>query len=280
MTDPVYFEFGWQTGDQLPIFAQGWQVAQSPVGVICLVHGLGEHSSRYEHVAHTFCHAGYNFLTFDLPGHGKSGGKRGHIPSYPELLKNIDQLLERAGQKFPGLPCFLYGHSWGGNLALNYVLRRQPAIAGAIVTSPWLRLAQPPPKWLAGLVSLTGRVWPGLTRASGLDTSAVSRDPAVVHAYQTDPLNHDRVSMRTFAQSVQAGEWALAHAAQFPVPLLLMHGAADRITSPQASLAFARLAPGCTFKLWDDLFHEPHNEPEQARVLEFIIDWLTNQSPR
>ncbi|MCG3212206.1 MAG: Monoacylglycerol lipase [Anaerolineae bacterium] len=265
---------GWRSPDGLQIFAQSWQPETAPRAVVCLVHGLGEHSSRYGHVARAFNRAGFCLTTFDLPGHGQSGGKRGHALTYAILLDNITTLLNRAAEDYPGLPCFLYGHSFGGNLALNYVLRRRPTLAGAIVTSPWLQLATEPPALQTRLLALADRVWPGLTFATRLDITAVSRDPNSVRAYQTDPLNHDRISVRLATEANRAGAWALAHAAEFTRPLLLMHGSHDRITSHLASQEFARRAPNCTFKLWDGLFHEPHNEPEQGEVIDFILNWI------
>jgi alpha-beta hydrolase superfamily lysophospholipase len=266
--------FGWHSSDGLTIAGQSWQPNQPAGAIVCLVHGWGEHSSRYNHVAEAFCQHGIGLMTFDLPGHGKSGGKRGAAPGYKALLAQIDTLLSRADQIYPGLPCFLYGHSFGGNLTLNYVLRHTPRLAGVIVTSPWLRLMVSPGAMQRKFLAAANRLWPDLTLATKLDTTAISRDPASVHAYQTDPLNHDRLSVRMFFEINKAGEWALAHAAAFPLPLLLMHGGADRITSAGASRQFADRAPDCTFKLWDGLFHEPHNEPEQAEVLAVMVNWL------
>ncbi len=109
---------------------------------------------------------------------------------------------------------------------------------------------------------------------NGLELAALSRDPAVIAAYQADPLVHDRLSARLGIELLQSGEWAIARAAEFPLPLLLMHGTADRLTSHQASQEFASQAPNCTLKLWEGLYHETHNEPEKAEVIGFVVDWL------
>lgn len=275
------FTFSWYTAANTPIFAQGWQPSASPVGVVCLIHGLGDHSSRYTHVARALSDAGLATLTFDHVGHGQSGGKRGHIPAYATHLDNITHLLTEARRRFADRPVFLYGHSMGGNLALNYALRRRPALAGVIASSPWLKLSQPPSAVQLKFVQLASRVAPGLTLRTGLEVNAVSRDPAAVAAYATDPLTHDRCSVRLFTECYGAGAWALAHAAQFSLPLLIFHGSADRITCPQASRDFAVAVHGdCTFKLWDNLYHETHNEPEQAVVLQFVVDWIAEQMAR
>ena len=118
------------------------------------------------------------------------------------------------------------------------------------------------------------RLWPAFTMPNGLEQAAVSRDPTVVTAYQADPLVHDRLSARLGMSLLESGEWAIAHAAEFPVPLLLMHGTADRLTSVAASQEFAARAPHCTLKLWEGLYHETHNEPEKAEVIGFVVSWL------
>ena len=122
-----HIEFTQQAPDGVQFYFQGWQPETPPKAVVCLVHGLGEHSGRYAHVAAALNDAGYALLGFDLRGHGKSGGPRGHTPSYETLMDDIGRLLAEAAQRYPGQPQFLYGHSLGGNLVLNYALRRKPA---------------------------------------------------------------------------------------------------------------------------------------------------------
>ena len=275
-----HFEFEWQTADGLQLFAQGWQPQAEIQAVVCLVHGLGEHSGRYAHVAATLTQASYALLAFDLRGHGKSQGQRGHAPSYEALVDDIAHLLEEATKRFSNQPCFLYGFSMGGNLVLNYALRRRPQLAGVIATSPWLRLAFEPPAWKLTLGKVMNNLWPSFSMATGLDINASSHDPEIVQSYNNDPLTHNRISIRMFVNISQAAQWALQHAAQFPLPLLLMHGGADRLTSVEASRQFADHVPGdCTFKLWEGLYHEIHNEPEQQEVFNFTIAWLQAHTP-
>jgi alpha-beta hydrolase superfamily lysophospholipase len=243
--------------------------------VICLVHGLGEHIGRYDHVGAALTGAGYTLLGSDLRGHGKSGGPRGHSPSLEAFLSDIDSLIQQARDRYPGRPCFLYGHSLGGLLALAYVKARKPALAGVVVTGAGLRSPLQEQKFKVLLARILGSLMPTLTLPSGLDPQTISRDPQVVEAYVRDPLVHDRTTTGFGKAALQAVDGAFAGAADFRLPLLIMHGSADRLTYPAGSEEFARLVPGgAALKLWEGLYHEIHNEPEQAEVLKFMIGWL------
>lgn len=271
-------EFEFKTFDGLSLFGQSWQPEDRPRAVVCLVHGIGEHSGRYVHVADSLIQSGYALISFDLRGHGKSEGPRGHIPSYEAIMQDISSLLEVSNKKFPQSPFFLYGHSLGGNLVLNYVLRRQSHLKGVIATAPWLRLAFEPPAFKIALGKITNYIWPSFSQKSGLDTKALSRNLKVVHAYENDPLVHDRISARMFISFYQAGHWVLEHALELPIPLLLMHGGADRLISVEASREFTgKITKNCTLKIWDGLYHEIHNEPEKEEVFKFLIDWLDKE---
>ena len=273
-----HFEFGWQTEDGLRLYAQGWQPETEPKGVVCLVHGLGEHSGRYRHLAAFLNQADYALLAFDLRGHGKSEGQRGHAPGYEALLDDIAHLLAEAAERYPDRPRFLYGHSLGGNLVINYALRRRPQLAGVIATGPLLRTAFEPPAWKIPLGKIMRGLWPALSMSNEIDRQDLSRDPAVVRAYNDDPLVHDRVTARLGIDMLEAGLWALEHAAELSLPLLLMHGGADRLTSAQASREFAAQAgTRCTLKIWDGFYHEIHNEPEQGEVFEYLLEWLNGK---
>lgn len=279
---PVHLDLRWRSRDGLELYAQSWEPDGGPGvvrGVVCLVHGVGEHSGRYAHVAEYLTRRGFAVLTYDQRGHGRSPGPRGHTPSYDALLADIDVLLMQASERWPDRPLFLYGHSMGGGLVLNYVLRRQPTLAGVVATSPWLRLPTAPPRWKEALAVGFNRLWPALSQRTGLPPSALSRDPAVVQAATSDPLAHDRMSTRFYVSCRDAAAWALAHAAEFPVPLLLLHGTADRVTSHEGSQAFAAQLPSdrCTLRLWEGGYHELHNEPDRADVLAVIADWLESR---
>ncbi len=280
-----HIEFTKQSPDGIQFYFQGWQPETAPKAVVCLVHGLGEHTGRYAHVAAALNAAGYASFGFDLRGHGKSGGPRGHTPTYDTLMDDIGRLLDEAAARYPGLPRFLYGHSLGGNLVLNYALRRlgtlsaaerSRRVSGVISTSPGLRVTTPPPTLQVLLAKIMNQLNPSMQMANGLALDGLARDPEVIRAYTGDPLVHNKISVRLALGMLEAGEWALAHAAEFPLPLLLVHGTKDILTSAPASQEFAAKAPAgrCTLKLWEGFYHETHNEPEKAEVLAYMIDWL------
>jgi len=270
-------EWRWLSRDGLKFYAREWS-PDAPKATVVLIHGHGEHINRYAHVAKAFNEAGFALLGFDQRGHGQSGGQRGHTPSYEQMQDDISDFLAQATRRHPGLPLFLYGHSMGGNLVLNQLLRAKPDVKGAIVTGPWIRLAFAPPAAKITLAKMMDAISPSFSQASGLETAALSRNKAVVDAYIADPLVHSKVTSRLFVGMYTAGLWSLEHAAELSVPILLMHGSADRLTSPAASREFAEKAGNkVTFKLWDGFYHEIHNEPEQADVFKVMIDWLNGQ---
>lgn len=269
------FELKWKTSDGIDLHARGWEPEQKAKAVVCLVHGLGEHIARYEHVAAALTDAGYALIAYDQRGHGKSGGPRGHTPTYDALMNDIAALLSQAEIRYPGLPRFLYGHSMGGNEVINFALRRKPDLAGVIATGPWLKLAFEPPAMQVRLGRMMNRIAPGFTQNSKLDVAGLTHDQKVVDAYVSDPLVHDKLSARLFVEMYETGDWALAHAADFSLPLLLMHGSADRITSANASREFARNGGrNITLHIWDGDLHEIHNEFDQAEVFQMMIQWL------
>lgn len=251
------------------------QTAENPRAVVCLVHGMGEHMGRYGHVADYFNAKGFHVLGFDQRGHGLSQGKRGHTPSYGLLQESVAHLVETASARYPGLPVFLYGHSMGGNLVLNYAIRNGKGIRAVIGSSPYLRLSFEPPKWKTGLASLVKNILPALQQPTGLDTAMLSRDKAVVEAYEADPLVHDKITPSFFLSVHEAGEWAVQHAGELKVPALVFHGDGDKITSSSATEEFARNSGGkAEAKIFPKLYHETHNEPEKEQVLAYVAGWL------
>ena len=276
----VIREVAVQVGGEV-LLGRAWIPIDEVSGILCLIHGLGEHIGRYEHVAQYLTRSGYALMGVDLFGHGRSPGPRGHLGPYWRIMAVVKECLQEAERQAPGAARFLYGHSMGGNIVLNYVARENPEIAGAVVTSPWLRLAVPLPRvaeWALGLVS---RVRPAFAQPNRLASSHLSRDPAVGARYDVDPLVHNMISAETFWGVSRAARWVMGHPERIRLPLLLMHGSADAITDPAASAELAEgIGANCTLKQWDGFYHELHNEPEKTRVLEFLRDWIDSRRDR
>lgn len=263
------------TTDQLQLSGEYQTPQNSPKGVVIFLHGMGEHFGRYKHVCDYFNGIGYTTMGMDHRGHGKSTGKRGHTPSYDQLMNDIDALFKKAHELFDGIPVILYGHSMGGNLAANYVIRKQPRIKALILTDPYFKLAFDPPAWKVTLGKLSAGIVPTLTQPTGLEVNALSRDKSVVEAYQNDPLVHDKITSSFFVNVHMAGPYAIENAGKINVQTLAMHGTADRLTSIEGTKLFASKNPNMiTLKTWDGLYHEIHNEPEKQQVFDFIRTWL------
>lgn len=271
-----HYEMSWKSRDGLDIFAQAWEpdIVQ-PKAVVCHVHGLGEHSARYAHVAEAFSKEGFVLFTSDLRGHGRSAGPRGHVSAIEDFMQDIDVLFEQARSRYPGLPFFLYGHSLGGILVLHYGLSRKPDVKGVIATSSGLRTALEKQPLKVFLAKVLGSLIPGTAIASGLDANGISHDKNVVKVYQEDPLVHDKASLGFGKVMLGVTKWTLEHAGEFSRPLLLLHGKADPIAFPSGSIEFAApLKEKCTLVLWEDGYHELHNEPNKAEVLKTMTLWM------
>jgi len=266
-----------RASDGIELVGNRWVPETTPKASICLVHGLGEHTGRYAWVAEYLNRQGFSVTGFDLHGHGKSGGVRGHFASYDRALADIQESLDYISHE-DGKPVdFLYGHSMGGNLGLNFLIRRKPTLRGAVITSPGLRTYLVTPGWKLGLGKILYSLAPTTLLDNGLDLNYLSRDPDVKVIYKQDLLTHRFISARFGLDFLQAGEWALEHAKELQTPTLLQVGSQDHLISFEAAREFARQAPGCDFIPWEGLYHETHNEPEKEEVLETMVRWLDQQ---
>lgn len=268
-----------KTNDNLQLWGKLWSPEMPPKGIVCLVHGFGEHIQRYHHVASAFNKAGYAFAGIDLRGHGKSGGKRGHTPSYEHLLSDLQLLIAWSKDKFPNHPLFLYGHSMGGNIAASLLLRsHNQTFKAAVLTSPWLRLRFDPPKIKVAMGRLVRKIYPKYSEHNELNPDHLSRDTTVGKAYEEDPLVNHKITTETYFSIVEAGEWALQNATPLPIPVLIMHGSDDPITSPEASEKFADKM-NAEFRLWKGMYHETHNEIGKEEVIDTMVQWVKSNQP-
>ena len=277
-----HFETGWKSKDGLNLFARGWEPEEkAPEAVACLVHGLGEHTGRYAHVAEALTASGFALMGADLRGHGRSEGKRGHFASIEPVMQDVDSLLEQAGRRYPGIPLFLFGFSLGGILVLHYALKRRPPIQGVIASGPGLRTALEKQPVKVFLARVLGAIFPEFALPSGLNADALTRNEKVVQAYENDPLVQHKVTLGFGKTMLAVNKWTLEHAGEFSLPLLIMHGKADKIAFVTGSNDFAKRAGDkCRLVIWDDALHELHNEPEKEEVFETMISWMIEKKAR
>ena len=257
---------------------QHWQAwtPEEPVGVVVLVHGLHEHGGRYRPVAERLAAAGYAGYVVDHPGHGRSPGTRGNIGSMAGTVEGVAALDRLAGERHHGLPLFVYGHSLGGLIALQYLTGTpDPRIRGAVISAPAVDTGTANGAQRA-LAPVLTRLAPNVGVLQ-LDADAVSRDPEVVRAYRTDPLNRmGKVRARTGAEMMRATAALPQRLGSLTMPLFVLHGGADRLVPPAASEVVRAHAgsPDLTVRVYEGLFHEPHNEPEKEQVLDDVVAWL------
>lgn len=273
-------EFYWFTFDGLKIFAQLWKPDSEVKAVFCLIHGLGEHSSRYRELPFKLTNSGYAFLGYDQRGHGKSEGRRGHTPSYEALLSDISKMIEEVYKRFPNKKIFLYGHSMGGNLVINYAIRNKlKKISGVIVTGPWLKLSRPFSPVVNFIAEVLNKVYPAFRTFHGIKSFDPSGNKAKNSGIEKDELLHPWISARTYVSIREAGKWALKHAAGFDLPILILHGGSDKVTSAESSKQFVlKVKSESSLIIFDEFSHELHNEPRREEIFSAIIEWLNKHT--
>jgi alpha-beta hydrolase superfamily lysophospholipase len=273
------------TIDGLALHLRQWPAPYTARGSVLIVHGLGEHIGRYERVAADLNHAGWSVLGYDQRGHGRSQGARGAIGAADDLLADLASVVDAARTTMPG-PLTLLGHSMGGVVAARFVaegLSASPAswhrpVQALVLSSPALDLGLNAAQKL--LLATLGALAPGLTVGNGLKPAWISHDEAVVRAYRTDPLVHDRVTPRLVRFIVDAGVLARQQAQAWSVPTLLLYAGTDRCVAPAGSADFAARAPASVVQArrFDNLLHEILNEPQRDDVLAELLPWIRSFS--
>ena len=258
------------------LYQQSWTPDGDERAGVLLIHGLGEHSSRYAHVAKHLTSKGFAVHTLDHYGHGKSDGLPGYVERFSVFLDGVAALLHKVQSENAEQPLFLVGHSMGGLIAAAFLLDEQAAFRACVLSGPAIKSDQAPPAIVMALIRLIAVLAPTAPLIQ-LDASGVSRDPAVVNAYMNDPLvHHGRLAARLLSEMSATMKSTLAKAGEIRIPIILMHGDADRLTAPSGSVELhAKIGSNDkTLKLYPGLFHEIFNEPEQETVLADMSSWL------
>ncbi len=221
----------------LSLYYQSWHPDNPIQAVVIAVHGLGGHSSMFKPAVQCLVPQGYEIYAFDLRGHGRSPGKRGHISSWTEFREDLYAFLQQIQRWRPGCPCFLWGHSLGGTIALDYALRSPDELRGLIITAPALGKVCVSPIKLALGWMLSG-IWPQFSLKVGLNNDWCSEVPDICAIYLQDPLRHEYGSARLATEFFSTVDWIHKHTSDLKVPLLTLHGGADQVILPEGSRAF------------------------------------------
>jgi len=275
--DSTLSTFTASDGDNLAV--QDWPQPEDAGqrGVVVLVHGLGEHAGRYDHLARRLNRWGFAVRGYDQYGHGESDGVRGALPSPTRLLDDLADIIDSTRARMaPGKPLVLLGHSMGGLVAATFVAQIIRPVDALVLSSPALDAGLS--RFQRVLLDVLPRIAPNLTVGNGLEVEAISHDPEVVRAYQADPRVHGRISGRLARFIADGGPAVVAQAPHWLVPTLLLYAGSDRLVNPAGSRAFAQAAPPAVVEshCFEPLFHEIFNEPEElaAPVFDRLQDWL------
>ena len=263
----------------LTLYRKRWLPDGEPRATIVIAHGAGEHLGRYEHVAKRLVGARYAVHALDHRGHGRSEGPRADIGPMDGVVADLRSLISLARSEQPGSKLFLLGHSMGGCISLEYALRNPGEIDGLILSSALTSLNAASPATRA-ISKAVGSLLPRLG-VYAVDTKLVSRDPEVVSAYEQDPLvHHEKMPARTVGQLTRSVESFPARLPGLSVPLLVFHGTDDGITEQAGTERVHELAGSAdkTIELFEGLYHETLNEPEQDHVLDLVVAWLDQRS--
>ena len=264
----------------IDLFVQTWQPVGAIRGVVAIVHGISEHSGRYAYLVERLTSHGFAVAAFDNRGHGRSGGVHGHIDSWSDYREDVHAFVHYAAAHFMRLPLFLYGHSLGALIVSEFVLYHPDGIAGVILSGHPLQPTGAAKPWLVMIARILSRYKPLIALPLGIGDDALSRDPAVVKAFGTDPLVHRKVTARWGVETLAAIERVRARAGEIQLPLLVLHGGADRVNSPSGSKELFNLASSTDKQLhvYAGGFHEPHNDLDRETVVSDVIEWLDKRT--
>ena len=258
------------------IYYQCWLPEDEPKAALLIVHGLAEHSGRYMNVVNHFIPLGYAVYGLDHLGHGQSDGTRVYVERFEDFTEPLKIYFDMVRVWQPDRPIFLIGHSLGGLITAVYLLDHQAELTGAVISGPAVKA----PDNTSPMIILAGKVFSALTPKLGLiqlEAQGVSRDPAVVQAYVSDPLVYTgKTTARLAAELLKAMQRVTAEASKITLPVLIVQGSADRLVDPDgAQMLYDTVSSADkAIKIYDGFYHEVFNEPERAQVLSDVEAWL------
>lgn len=262
--------------NDLKLHSKTWFPEGPPKAVLAVVHGAGEHVDRYPHFVEALVPDGFILAGYDQCGHGKSEGQRGHINSWSEYREDCHCFLGQIRDSFPELPFFLYGHSMGSLIVLDYILHYPEGLQGAILSGTALDPMDAAPPFLVQVAKIMSRIIPSFSLKVKLEGSALSRVPETAAAYMNDPLVHWTRSVRWGTESLAIIEEIKARMAEINLPTLILHGEMDPLVAAAgAQELYDQIQhPDKTLKIYAEGLHEPHNDVNYPQTVADIRDWM------
>lgn len=263
------------SSDGIRLYTQVW-LPDNPKAVVIISHGYAEHGGRYQHFATYLVENSFGVYALDHRGHGRSEGERANIKVFGEYVSDLGKYITTVREKHPNLKRFLLGHSMGGAIAAQFAIEQPNALNGLLLSSPYLINAVSVPAPLMAVSGFVSKVLPGLPTIK-LDSKDISRDPAIVKAYDTDPLNYRGGTKARFgSELLSAGKYVLSRASAINLPVLIMIGTGDKIASPEGGKQLFNSVGSSdkTLKNYEGFYHEIINELGKEQVYKDIAEWL------
>ncbi|MBE9170892.1 alpha/beta hydrolase [Pleurocapsales cyanobacterium LEGE 06147] len=268
----------------LNLYYQSWHPSGKVRGILGIVHGLGGYSGTFGRVVDYLIAKDYAVYGFDLRGHGRSPGQRAYINTWSEFREDLSAFLRLIEMHEPDCPRFLLGHSLGGVIVLDYVLRSakgllgerpQKKLQGVIVTAPALGRVGVP-AWRLTLGWILSWLWPRFSLDTGINLAVVSREPEILEAYEKDPLMHSKGTARLATEFFTTLAWIRDRIADLQVPILILQGGADRVTFPESTRHFFEQItfPDKELREYSESYHEIYNDLDYQQMLIDLGNWL------
>jgi acylglycerol lipase len=262
--------------DGVRLHYRSWP-APAERAVLLVSHGLGEHGGRYNALAEDLAGHGITVHAVDHRGHGRSGGRRGHVARFGELVRDFDSFRAAVAKEHPsGVPVFLLGHSMGGLIAIHHLQAKGRApYRGAILSAPLVGIAVEAPRWKVAVSGFFSRWLPWLPFSNEIDTAMLSTAPGYDAAYRADTLLHNVITPRLYTEMVAAIGQAFERPDSIRIPLLVLAPTADRVVLPEAVARFAAACPGeVEVRRYEGFQHESLNEKDRQRAVADVAAWL------
>lgn len=265
----------------LELYYQSWHPDNKPKAVLVVLHGVAEHSNRYLNLVDNLVPEGYAIYSYDQRGHGKSPGQRGYIDSWSEYRTDLKRFLELVNQREPNSSIFLYGHSQGALITLDFLIKEDNNLPGAIVSGSPLASDDAASPLLMASAKILSRVWPTFSLDSPINPAQLSCDARVVKKYQDDPTVFKILTARWGTEYLKTQNMVRENAAAIDLPILILHGGEDTLCDPKGSQYLYDQVSSAdkTLKIYPSYFHEIHNEPGHITVIQEMNEWISQRLP-